>query len=322
LTTIDAAARAAARSGFRPRELGGFPITPLACLVRELREGDVLHARAIRAAIDGGINLFVVAEPSSFAMLAKLVDPDERAGLVIASPHASPDVDVMLAPEMLVDFELAELATALRSIDAATGVVIATCPVERDSDPRTGNALAQVRKLEAAWATDLGARIRTGDGDATDLFRWSRALERFVAEGGGADAWQRLRHDVIAPHVGRASAALLAHLSGDDRESFATWWQRYGTALHHAFVAIESATSDPPPQLRIAAAIDPILPAALRALPLPCRALGIALSAPVCAAAVDLRSPADVAQLAALAQIPHDPGAVDLAAVARRVAAD
>jgi len=54
---------------------------------------------------------------------------------------------------------------------------------------------------------------------------------------------------------------------------------------------------------------------------LSCRALGIALSAPVCAAAVDLRSPADVAQLALLALVPHDPGTVDLAALAERIAA-
>lgn len=300
MTTIEAAARAAARSGFRPRELGGFAITPLACLVQGVQDGDVLHARAIRAAIDSGLNLVVVRDEGALAFVARLIDPDERAGLVFAAPFEHADVDVVLAPALLVELEPESLASALPSFDAAGRSVIAMRRLEHAADPRIGDALAHVRKLEAAWATDLGARIRTGDGDAADLFRWSRTLERFVAEDGTSDTWQRLRHEVIAPHVGRASAALLAHLGGEDRDAFAAWWQRYGTALHQAFTAIESAASTP--QQRLAAAIEPLVPEALRALPLACRVLGIALSAPVCAVAVDLRSPADVAQLAAIAQ--------------------
>jgi len=346
--TAEATARAAARSGFRARELAGLSVTPLACAVQNVHAGDVLHARAIRAAIDHGINLLLVpaVEPEALGLLARLIDTDEREGLVVATvaelrgaaEAVDLAIDVIIDADMLVELEPTRLPTALRSIDAAIAAgrpVIAThclharmpdgrrvALVDPPADARIGEALALVRKLEAAWATDLGARIRTGSGDAADLFRWSRALERFVVERGTADGWQQLRHEVIAPHVGRASAALLAHLGGDERESFATWWQRYGTALHTAFVAIETAESDPPPQLRIAARIDPVLPEALRALPLACRALGIALSAPVCAAAVELRSPAEVAQLALLASVPHEPGTVDLAALAERVTSD
>jgi len=345
--TAEATARAAARSGFRARELAGLVVTPLGCAVQDVRAGDVLHARAIRAAIDSGVNLLLVpaVEPEALGLLARLITPDEREGIVVATvaelgaaaQTLDLAIDVLIEADTLVELDPTRLATALRSIDAAIAAgrpVIATrclevrtpdgrriALVDPPADRRITDLLAIVRKLEAAWATDLGARIRTGDGDAADLFRWSRAIERFVGDGGTADAWQRLRHDVIAPHVGRASAALLAHLSGAHRDAFATWWQHYGTALHDVFVAIETAASDPPPQNRIATAIDPLLPEPWRTLPLSCRALGIALSAPVCAAAVDLRSPADVAQLALLALVPHDPGTVDLAALAERIAA-
>ncbi len=100
--------------------------------------------------------------------------------------------------------------------------------------------LAAVRKLEAQWATGLGKTLRIDEQtDAVDLFRWGQELAPRL-DALGLEQWVKLRHDVIAVHLGRTSAALLDALEGVVRETFSTWWTAYGTALHGAFDAIEA----------------------------------------------------------------------------------
>src|SRR5690606_31848322 len=104
-------------------------------------------------------------------------------------------------------------------------------------------ALARVRRLEGQWATGLGKQLVTPDGsdDAVDLFRWGQELAACQTEIRELEQWQRLRHEVLAPQLGRTSAALLDALEGQMRDDFAKWWTRYGAALHDAFEAIELA---------------------------------------------------------------------------------
>ena len=190
--------------------------------------------------------------------------------------------------------------------------------VEPHGDPPAlAAALAQVRKLEAAWSVDLGLRLRTDAGDARDLFRWGQLLSQPGAHRTEAEQWQRLRHDVIAPHVGQTSKALLAHLQAGDRDTFARWWQAYGTALHAVFVHIEAGLGAVSPQRRIAVAMDPWLPPPWRELPLPCRAVGVALAAGATTVLVGMRTPARVSQLLAIGSAPLvGPIPVDALAVA------
>ncbi len=197
-----------------------------------------------------------------------------------------------------------------------------------DAEPGRDAALHAVRKLEAQWAAGLGQRLRIGEGDdATDLFRWGQDLSRRAQTLQDAATWQALRRDVVAPHVGRTAAALLEALEGEARDEFARWWQRYGTALHEAFTAIEAALARPRPHPRIAAAIDPLLPPPWRSLPLSRKAVLTVLSSPVAAALVGMHSPVAVADLVAVrelppleAALPEAGGTVDLHAVAAALA--
>ncbi|MBX7083974.1 MAG: hypothetical protein K1X88_32500, partial [Nannocystaceae bacterium] len=193
-----------------------------------------------------------------------------------------------------------------------------------DDEPARDAALHAVRKLEAQWAAGLGQRLRIGSGDdAVDLFRWGQDLSRRAQSLRDAAAWQTLRRDVVAPHVGRTAAALLEALHGEARDEFARWWQRYGTALHEAFEAIEAALARPRPQPRIAAAIDGLLPPHWRALPLSRKAVLTVLASPIAAALVGMQSPVAVADMLALreppellAALPAAAGTVDLQAIA------
>jgi aryl-alcohol dehydrogenase-like predicted oxidoreductase len=184
----------------------------------------------------------------------------------------------------------------------------------RGESPELATPLAALRKLEARWASDLGRALRIGGGDATDLFRWGQLLSQAEARPDDLDGWQRLRHDVIAPHVGQASAALLGHLQGEERLAFGQWWREYGTALHAAFTAIERSLVRAPFGRRVAAAIDPVLPESWRSLSLAARAVAVAASSGVTAAMVGMRTPAAVADLLALRGVL--PAQLDVAAVA------
>jgi hypothetical protein len=187
-------------------------------------------------------------------------------------------------------------------------------------------ALARVRKLEAQWATGLGPRLRTDEAgdDAVDLFRWGQELTKSVAQLGSLEQWQRLRHEVVAPHLGRTSATLLGALEGEVRQEFAQWWEAYGTAMHGVFTAVEEHLGHRHQALAqgLAERLDPCLPAPWRPLPLSRKAVLGLLSAPVSCVLVGMRQPGYVADMLALREHPvrllsAAAGAADLRAIAR-----
>jgi len=188
------------------------------------------------------------------------------------------------------------------------------------------DALARVRKLEAQWATGLGARLRTEEGgdDAIDLFRWGQELTRSVAQLGSLEQWQRLRHEVVAPHLGRTSATLLGALEGEARQEFAGWWEAYGTAMHGVFTAVEEhlGRRHQAQAEALAERLDPCVPAPWRPLPLSRKVVLSLLSAPVSCVLVGMRQPGYVADMLALREHPvrllsAAAGAADLRAIAR-----
>src|SRR5690606_29440266 len=186
-------------------------------------------------------------------------------------------------------------------------------------------ALARVRKLEGQWATGLGKRILTEEGgdDAVELFRWGQELSRGLPQLSSLEQWMRLRHEVVAPHLGRTSAGLLAALQGEAKQEFATWWEAYGTAMHGLYGAIERhlgrrhrALAD-----EVAQRLDPHLPAPWRTLPLSRKAVLSLLSAPISSVLVGMRQPGYVADMLALREHPvrllsAAAGAADLSAIA------
>jgi uncharacterized protein len=191
------------------------------------------------------------------------------------------------------------------------------------------DALSRVRKLEGQWATGLGPQIVTEEGgdDAVDLFRWGQELSRGLPQLGSLEQWQRLRHEVVAPHLARTSASLLAALEGPVRQEFAGWWEAYGTAMHGLFGAIEQHLGHHHRALAEALCerLDPHLPAPWRALPLSQKVVLSLLSAPVSCVLVGMRQPGYVADMLALREHPvrllsAAAGAADLAAIARSFA--
>jgi uncharacterized protein len=161
-------------------------------------------------------------------------------------------------------------------------------------------ALAQVRKLEGQWATGLGKQLVTPEGDdAVDLFRWGQELAACQGEIRDLQQWNHLRHEVLAPQLGRTSAALLDALDGSTRETFAGWWTRYGAALHHAFEAIEAAlrSRHGAHVQAISSALDDYLPEPWQALPLSRKAVLTLLGAPVSTVLVGMRHPGYVVDM-------------------------
>lgn len=185
------------------------------------------------------------------------------------------------------------------------------------------DALARARKLEAEWAAGLGRQLMVAeDENAVDLFRWGQELSPRVGTM-SLEQWRVLRHDVVAGHLARTSAALLDALDGEVRTRFAQWWERYGTALHGAFEAIEAVLRGRRRDWarRVADALDPCLPPPWRGLPLSNKAILTALTASVSCVAVGMRQPGYVRDVLGLREHPvrllgAAVAPVDMAAVA------
>lgn len=295
-------------------------------LLRVIGEGDVAALRreaqalasAQAAGLVGGVGLAIDDDDDDVPTAA--ASPLAR-GLAIAESLASAGHPItavrvamnLLEPASLCDDEaLAKAAVAGIAVIAARPLSPRGAAMPRlvagGPDPAVAQALAAVRKLEAEWVAGLGRAIQTGDGsdDARDLFRWGQQLARTWGERDDALSWSRwesLRRDVIAPQVGRAAAALLAALEGEARAEFAHWWQRYGTALHDAFAAIEAALHRDDAHARVLAALRSCLPAAAGALPLSRAAVFAVASRPLAAVAVTMRQPTELVDMLALAEL-------------------
>lgn len=197
-------------------------------------------------------------------------------------------------------------------------------------EPALSSALAQLRKLEAQWATGLGKRIVDAQGaSAVDLFRWGQAIAGFLASSPERADWLAFRHDVMAPHFGQASAVLLKNLTGAARPSFGTWWQHYAAQLsvvdEHVegwFQSRQDATAR-----RLEGALDRCLPTAWSTATLAQKSIAVLLSAPVSSILVDMCRPEVVHEMAQLRDRDGPLGSeptqiVDLVAVQAALASD
>jgi len=286
-----------------------------------LPEGDPDHlalAELVEVARDlaGDAHRFAVAElPMNLLELGALTHAHARAGgRTTLQVAAAADIGVVAVRPLTAEIHD---GTGSRRVKLASRSAI---------DPVV-TALAEVRRLEGVWAGDLGKRIVTEDGrdDAVDLFRWGQELATAVPHIDGLARWQALRHEVIAPQIGQASAALLAALQGESREAFAAWWMQYGRAMHEAFTAIETRLRTDAWPIALGRTLDPWLPEPWRSVPLAGRALLTVLSAPIACACVTMRDPGAVWDLLALREHPirllsAAAGPVDLAGLAAQLA--
>lgn len=174
-------------------------------------------------------------------------------------------------------------------------------PSRGSLEPELEATLVPLRKLEARWATGLGRELAVeGGGDAVDLFRWGQEMTRILPEIRDPARWEALRTEVIAPHVGQASATLLRVLEGDTRSAFATWWEAYGTALHRTFQAAQAAVQQQSQIERAVQGLESPFQAAEGPLSSAQRVLGAWLGRELPGLAcvlVDVRHPREVADL-------------------------
>jgi len=211
---------------------------------------------------------------------------------------------------------------------ARTQLRLAARPQASEAHASVDATLAEVRKLEAQWATGLGKRLVTEAGEeAGDLFRWGRELSARAESISSTQQWAKLRYEVIAPHLGETSAALLSALTGEARSAFAEWWEAYGTAMHGVFEALEGRlrVSHRAQTDEITQRLDPLLPAPWRTMPLPAKAVLSLLGAPIGSVLVGMRQPGYVAEMLVLRDTPvrvlsAAAGVVDLRAVSAALA--
>lgn len=300
------------RIGWYGVSSNGFGLAPSAITTTSVAE--VLEAA--RAAGGDDHHLGVLQMPMNLLELGAMTQAErgsERSALAIA---AAEDLGVVVNRPL----------NAWGRVESADRIVRLADGGQDPDEPAAelDEALARARKLEARWATGLGKRLRTEGGeDAVDLFCWGRELSRALPQIGTLDQWQRLRHEVIAPHLGRTSAGLLAALEGEAKEEFSQWWEEYGTALHGLFTAVEQHLGREHRALtsRLTEHLDPHLPAPWRSLPLSRKAVLSLLCAPISSVLVGMRQPGYVADMLQLREHPvrllsAAAGATDLGAVA------
>lgn len=281
---------------------------------------DLRDVVAAAQAVAGDEHHFAVVQlPMNLFELGAAVGGDVPSPLDVAATH---DLGVLLNRPLNAFVRRGDRAQPVRIADPdPTGSA-----ASRAQGPQA--ALARVRKLEAAWATGLGKQLVTEEGDnAVDLFRWGQEISAGLAEMHDLATWMRLRHDVIAVHLGRTSAALLSTLEGEVKTAFASWWSDYGTALHAAFEQIEASLRVRGRDLAaaITQATDPHLPSPWRDLPLARKAVLCLLSAPVSCVLVGMRQPGYVHDMLALREHPirllsAGTGPVDFSALAADIA--
>lgn len=250
----------------------------------------------IAEAVAGEGHHFGVAQlPVNLMELGGVLGEDEASTLQVAARH---DVGVLANRPLNAFIRQEGKARLMRLADAPASA--------RGTSEAVREVLSRVRKLEAAWATGLGKKLKVGEeDDAVDLFRWGQELSPRL-EALSLEQWLKLRHEVVAEHIGRTSAALLQALEGETKQVFADWWTQYGTAMHEAFEAIEAWLRGRRHDVaqNIAAALDPCLPAPWRDLPLSRKAVLTVLAAEVSCVLVGMRQPGYVHDILALRDQP------------------
>jgi len=144
-------------------------------------------------------------------------------------------------------------------------------------------ALRQVGALEEEFDGEIGSRLRTSGGGAVPrLFDWSVQLAGLSGRFEGIEQWQGIEEHQISPRLFHTVGALRSGLPEERAEFFEGWLARYLPAMGDllAIFRSEAAASSQKTSDRIAAALNPALPEALRAESLSRKALHIVASTP------------------------------------------
>ena len=143
---------------------------------------------------------------------------------------------------------------------------------------------AIVAALESEFRRDIAARLQTSEGSVPpeNLFRWSADLQDAAVHVRGLDHWQALESQRIMPRLLQVVQVLDQGLTGRIGETWQAWRSRYLPELHKLLAELrrQAAVKSQEATAGIAAALDPLLPAARRGESLSRKALWVVASTP------------------------------------------
>jgi hypothetical protein len=160
---------------------------------------------------------------------------------------------------------------------------LADIPLEGESGS-LDTALRAVRDLEEEYRSTLAPVIpHSGKGmEPKDYFNWAEELTPVRERLRGAEHWEQIEHQMIAPHVNQVLQAIPRVLQGPAMEQWESWRDRYIPRLLALLGLLrrEAAEKSRARTQRVAAAIDPLLPESRRSESMSRKALWVLISTP------------------------------------------
>jgi uncharacterized protein len=166
-----------------------------------------------------------------------------------------------------------------RPLNAFTGgelIRLSDFPTEPPELPIPA-ALERVAELEEEFVRRIGGGLRlpAGTPRSEDLFPWGRQLATVAGRAGGYEHWEAIEERQIHPRVYYVITLVRTALAPEQAGEFQAWLERYVPELRKLLGALRAdcAASSRQRSARIAARLDPGLPAALRSESLSRKAL-------------------------------------------------
>jgi uncharacterized protein len=146
------------------------------------------------------------------------------------------------------------------------------------------DALRAVSRLEEEYQSSLAPAIPHGGKGMhpKDFFNWAQELGALQSHLQGLEHWEQIEHQMIAPHVNQVLQAVPRMLEGAAAQQWQGWRDRYVPELLTLLSRLrrQAAEKSRGRALKLAAAIDPLLPDWARKEPLSRKALWVLASTP------------------------------------------
>ena len=167
---------------------------------------------------------------------------------------------------------------------SGTGMLrLAEVPLEGESG-NIEDALRAVGDLEGEYRTKLVAVIPYGGKGLhpEEFFNWAEELASVRDRLHGLEHWEQIEHQMIAPHVNQVLQAIPRMVEGLAAEQWEAWRERYIPKLLTLLGILrrEAAQKSRTRTQRVAAAMDPLLPASKQRETLSRKALWVLISTP------------------------------------------
>ncbi len=177
--------------------------------------------------------------------------------------------------------------------------------------PRLSEALDRVRQLEREFGTTFAPSIRMAPESrvqSKDLLQWATRLGDIASNLKSLEEWQELEARAVGPRVLETIGALDRAFPGPAGERWVAFRERYLAEIEGLLASITSRAADRSRAraIQLSLAVDPLLPAESRSLPLSQKALLVLCSTPgVTSVLVGMRDPDYVEDAIAMMGLPR-----------------